>query len=137
MLRQDLHGGHVDLIEIGPLLAIDLDADEVFAQNLADFGILEALVLHDVAPVARGVADREKDRAIELLGGAQGFFAPGEPIDGVVGVLFQVGAGLVDQAIWLARGVGHGGAFLKTETANYGGGVKAEITRAAPAGQTR
>ncbi len=41
---QPLHRLHVDLVEVGPLLAVDLDADEVFLQQPGDLGVLEALV---------------------------------------------------------------------------------------------
>ncbi len=47
-----LHRGHVDLVEVGALLAIDLDRHEVAVQLLRDGGVLEGLPLHDVAPVA-------------------------------------------------------------------------------------
>src|SRR6476469_672630 len=52
--------------------------------------------------MARGVADREKDRPVEELGPGEGVRAPREPVDRVVGVLEQVRAGLAGQAI------GHG-----------------------------
>ena len=53
----ELHDELVDLIEVGALLAIDLDADEELVHELRDRVVLEALALHDVAPVARRVAD--------------------------------------------------------------------------------
>ena len=58
--------------------------------------------LHDVAPVAGGIADAEEDGFIFRLGLFEGFRAPGIPVDGVVGVLEEVGAGLVGES------VGHG-----------------------------
>ena len=73
---QQLHGGHVDLIEVGPFLAIDLDADEVLVEDAGDLVVLEALVLHDVAPVAGRVADAEEDRPIELAGPRASASAP-------------------------------------------------------------
>jgi hypothetical protein len=92
MPRHDLHRGHVNLVEVGAFLAVDLDADEVLVQKLADLRVLEALMLHDVAPVARGVADAEEDRPVQLAGLSQSFLAPGEPIDRVVGVLLEKAA---------------------------------------------
>ena len=56
-------GVHVDRVEVGPLLAVDLDRDEVLVQHARGQLVLERLPLHHVAPVARGVADREQDRA--------------------------------------------------------------------------
>ena len=71
-----LHGRHVNLVEIRPLLAVDLDADEMLVQESADVFILEALVLHDVAPVARRVADAQEDRPVELPGAARALPGP-------------------------------------------------------------
>ena len=56
-----LHGGHVDGVEVGALLAVDLDGHEVSGELGGRLGILEALVGHDVAPVAAGVADGDED----------------------------------------------------------------------------
>ncbi len=94
-----LHGGHVDVVEVGPLLAIDLDRDEVLVHLRGDGGVLERLALHDVAPVARGVADREEDRPILGAGALERLGAPWVPVDGVVGVLEQVGARLGREAV--------------------------------------
>jgi hypothetical protein len=105
-LCQNLHRGHVDLVEIGPFFAIDFDADEMLVENLGRFRVLEALVLHDVAPMARRVADAEENRAVQLFRLGKRLVAPGEPIDGIVRVLAQVGAGFVEQAIG-ELGVGH------------------------------
>ena len=58
-------------------------------------GVLERLVGHHVAPVARRVPDREQDRLV--LGPRRGerVLAPRVPVDRVVGVLAQVRARLV------------------------------------------
>ncbi len=58
---EDLGGGHVDLVEVGALLAVHLDVDEVAVHDLGDLGGGEGLALHDVAPVAGRVADGEED----------------------------------------------------------------------------
>ena len=56
-------GLHVDRVDVGPLLAVDLDADEALVHQCRDRLVLERLVRHDVAPVAGRVADRQEDRA--------------------------------------------------------------------------
>ena len=71
-----------------------------------DGGVLEALVRHDVAPVAGGVADGEQDRLVGALGLGQRLGAPGPPVHGVVLVLQQIGAGLAGEAVF--GGGGHG-----------------------------
>ena len=55
--------------------------------------------LHNMAPVACRVADTEQDRFVLLLRLLQGFFAPWVPIYGVVGMLQEVRACLVDEPI--------------------------------------
>ena len=48
-------GGLVDLVEVGTLLAVDLDVDEVLVHHVRGVGVLEGLVRHHVAPVAGGI----------------------------------------------------------------------------------
>lgn len=52
-----LHKGHVDFVNIWPLLTIHFDAHKVLAHNLPDFLVLEGLLLHHMAPVAGRVAN--------------------------------------------------------------------------------
>ena len=59
--RRELDGGHVDVVDVGSLLAVDLDRDEVLVQEVRDGRVLERLLLHHVTPVAGRVADREED----------------------------------------------------------------------------
>src|SRR4029450_6207027 len=92
------------LIEVRPLFAIDLDANEVCIEELADFRVLEALVLHDVAPVARRVADAEEDGPVEFLGLAERLFAPRMPVHWIVGVLLEVRTCFVNQGICESHG---------------------------------
>src|SRR5690606_10341136 len=94
------------------LLAVDLDVDEQLVHQRRDLFVFEALMSHHMAPVAGRVADREKDRLVLLARLAQRLFAPGVPIDRVVGMLQQVGARLVRQSVrhggnlqWSSRGL--------------------------------
>ncbi len=105
------HGGrHIDLIEVGPLFAVDLDVDELLVHQRGDRLVLERLALHHVTPVAGGVADAQQDELVLAPRLLQRLLAPRVPVDGVVGVLEQVGAGLVDQPVGVPGGlrvVGH------------------------------
>ena len=94
-----LHGLHVDLVQVGPLFAIDLDADEIAVQEFRDRRVLETLVGHHVAPVAGRIADREEDRLLLRAGTLQRLRAPGMPIDGVLGVLQQVRADFLTELV--------------------------------------
>jgi hypothetical protein len=45
--RHHLDGAHVKLVDVWPLLAVDLDADEVLVHQPRDLFILERLSVHD------------------------------------------------------------------------------------------
>ena len=107
LLAQIVQRAHVDGVDVGALLAVDLDVDEEVVHLRGDGRILEALVRHDVAPVAGRVADREQDRPAAALGLGQRLGAPGPPVHGVVLVLQQIGAGLAGEAVFGGRGGGH------------------------------
>ena len=94
-----LHRLHVDRVDVGPLLAVHLHVDEPVVHHRGDGRVLERLVGHHVAPVARRVADREQDRLVLGPGPGERLLAPGVPVDRVVGVLAEVGAGLVGEAV--------------------------------------
>ena len=109
-----LDGAHVDLVEVGPLLAVHLDRHEVLVHVGRRGRVLERLALHDVAPVARGVADREEDRPVEQLRPGERVAAPREPVDRVVGVLEQVGARLAGEAVGHGPSVAHAESVSRT-----------------------
>ena len=94
-----LHGVHVDRVDVRALLAIDLDAHEVLVHDAAIVRVLEGLVLHHVAPVAGGVADRDQHGLVLGAGARERLLAPRIPVHGVVGVLEQIGRGLGGEAV--------------------------------------
>ena len=61
-----LGGLHVHRVDVRPLLAVDLDVDEVRRSCSAAVPVLERLVRHHMTPVAGGIADREQDRHVAL-----------------------------------------------------------------------
>ena len=79
-----LGGGHVYLVHVGPFLAVHFDADEMGVEKSGDVGVLERFPLHDVAPVAGGIADAQEDRFVLLAGAGEGLLAPREPIHRIV-----------------------------------------------------
>ena len=89
----------VDLVEVRPLLAVDLDVDEELVHHRGDRRVLERLVRHHVAPVAGRVADRQQHRLVLAPRALQRLGAPRIPVDRVVGVLQQVRAGLAREAV--------------------------------------
>ncbi|MGX1250580.1 hypothetical protein RKD48_003091 [Streptomyces ambofaciens] len=86
-----LHGLHVDGVDVGALLAVDLDAHEVRVEVLGGGPVLERLVRHHVAPVARAVADAQQDGDAAPPGFFERLGLPRPPVDRVLRVLEEVG----------------------------------------------
>jgi hypothetical protein len=82
-----MQGGHINLIDVRTLFAVNFDVDEQLVHHARGSLILKGLVRHDMAPVAGGVADRQQDRLIRTLGLLQRFRPPGPPVDRIVLVL--------------------------------------------------
>ena len=59
-----LDGAHVDRVEVGSFLPIDLDVHEVPIHEIGRRRVLERLPLHHVAPMARRVTDGKQNRSI-------------------------------------------------------------------------
>ncbi len=100
---EGLGGGHVERIEVGSFLAVDLDRNEPAGEVGGRLLVFETFVGHDVAPVAGGVPDGEKDGLVLVLGPLQGLVAPGVPLDRIVRMLAEVGAGFVRQVVHEVR----------------------------------
>jgi len=98
------HRIHVDLVHVGPFLAVHLDADEVAVHERRGGFILEGFTLHDVTPMAGAVADGDQQRAVELFGPLESFRSPGIPVHRVLAVLEQVGARFRRQTVAGAAG---------------------------------
>ena len=92
-LTEKRQGGLVDGVDVGTLLAIDLDVDEELVHQRRGFGILETFMGHDMTPVTGGVADRKHDRFLGPLGELERARPPRLPVDGVALVLQEVRAG--------------------------------------------
>ena len=98
-VRQHLLRDLINLVEIGTFFAIDLDVDEQLIHQCGSPQVFEGLMGHDMTPVTGGIADGQKDGLVFLLRLAQRRFAPGIPLDRIVRVLQQVGAGLLGEMI--------------------------------------
>ena len=79
LLAQMMQRRHVDLVDVGAFLAVDFDVDEQLVHHRRGGFVLEALVRHDVAPVAGGIADRQQDRLAGGLCLGQRVRTPGPP----------------------------------------------------------
>ncbi len=101
----------VDLVDIGPLLAIDLDIDEQRVHQCRHVFILERFMRHHMAPVASGIADRQQNRLATVARQDQGFRAPFMPVDRVIGMLLKIGRRAIDESI------GHNRSYLSSQEA--------------------
>ncbi len=94
-----LHGLHVHGVDVRPLLAVDLDGDVVLVGVRRHRLVLEGLVGHHVAPVARRVPDTQQHRHPAPARLLEGLGRPLPPVDGVVGVLLEIRRGRVRQPV--------------------------------------
>ena len=96
---QRLGRGHEHRVDVRPLLPVHLDRDEVGVQLVGPGRILERLVRHHVTPVAGRVPHRQEHRYVSAFRLRERLVAPRPPVHRVVGVLAQIGAGRVGQAV--------------------------------------
>ena len=75
------------MIQVGPLLSVDLDIYKMFIHNGSRFRMLKTFALHHVTPVTGRIANADQDRLVFLPGLLQCFFPPWIPIYGVMGML--------------------------------------------------
>src|SRR5215470_3481323 len=96
---QHLANVHVNAVNVRPLLAVHLNGDECLIHEPRDFEVLEGFALHNVAPVARGVANRKENRFVLAPRLLESLGSPGIPIHRVVGMLEKIRTLLVKEAI--------------------------------------
>ena len=107
--------GHIEHVEVRAFLAVHLDGHHDGAHERGHVLVLEGLALHDVAPVAGGVADGQEDGFVFGPGLGKGFLTPGIPVHGVVGVLEEIGTFFVDETVRFAVHGGLPGGLLPWE----------------------
>jgi hypothetical protein len=81
------------MIYVRPLLSIDFDIHEEFVHHCSCFSVLETFMRHDVAPMAGRISNGEKNGLSQRASVSQCLSAPNPPMDGIIGVLQQVGTG--------------------------------------------
>jgi hypothetical protein len=106
------------IVDVGAFFAIDLHTDVKIVHQTRGFLVLKAFMGHDMAPMAGGIADGHEQRFVAPLCFGQSFGPPGAPINGIVFMLQQIGAGFVGKQI------GHGEApkrafALKKESSRF------------------
>ena len=94
------YGRHRELItavDIGALIAIDLDGDELLVDDLGGAGTLVGFAVHDVTPVAPHCANIEQNRLVLSLRLGEGLFAPLMPLDRLMHCRAQIRRGSLGQ----------------------------------------
>ena len=99
LLAELVQRAHIDRVDVGTLLAVDLDVDEQLVHHPRRPLVLEALMRHDVAPMAGGIADREQDGLARRPRLGERRLAPRAPMHGIVFVLEEIGARLLPEAV--------------------------------------
>ena len=85
-----LYGIHINMIEVGPLLAVDFYVDEILFMMAAACWVFKTFPFHYVAPVTGGIADADKYRLIFIHCSFQRFLAPGIPVYRIMRMLKQI-----------------------------------------------
>ncbi len=98
---------HVHGVHVGSFLAVDLDVHEVIVHVRRRDLVLEGLVRHDVAPVARGVPHAQQDGHVAPSGLLESRGLPRPPVDRVVRVLKEVRGRGVRESIGHASILAH------------------------------
>jgi len=87
-------------VDVGPLVAIHFNGDEVFSDDFGDFGVLVTFAVDDVAPVTPDGPDVEEDRLVLGFRPFECRLAPFVPVDGLVRGRAQVRTGGIFQSIF-------------------------------------
>jgi hypothetical protein len=98
-----LQGIHEKMIKVWPFLPVYLDANEILVHQGGRLEVFKALPLHDMAPMAGGIANAHKNWPVLLFGPQQRLLAPGIPINRIMGMLEQIRAGFVDEAVGIVH----------------------------------
>ena len=83
---QGLERVHVELVHMRQLFTVDFDGHKVVVEYFRHGRIRKRFARHDMAPVARGVADRHQHRHVSGAGLFEGLRAPHVPVHWLVGV---------------------------------------------------
>lgn len=91
----------VDGIEVGTLLPVHLDVDEVIIQQEGSFLVFKGLMRHDMTPVTRRVTNTQEYWLVFCSSTCQSLITPRIPIYWVLCVLKQIWARFLSQTIRL------------------------------------
>jgi hypothetical protein len=93
----------IDAVDVGALLAIDLDVHEALVEQPRGGLVLETFVGRDVAPMAGGVTDAEMNGLALAAGTFERLASPRVPLDRIVRVLPKVRTGFGHQMVGVLR----------------------------------
>src|SRR2546421_8961540 len=99
LATQCLHRALIARVDVGTLVAVHLDADEVAIEDLGDSGIVVGLPIHHMAPVAPDRADIEQNRLAFRTGAREGCVVPGMPVHRLMGRRLEVSRSLCAELI--------------------------------------
>src|SRR6267143_1014002 len=103
LARQRGDGLHVYLVDVGPLLPVNLDRDELLVEDSGGRFVFEAFFILYMTPMTSGVPNAQKDGPILTFCLRERFFSPRIPLHRVPGVLQEVRTLFVDEAVGFPR----------------------------------
>src|SRR5688572_9078545 len=85
-----LHRVHINMVQVGALLAIYLDIDKMLVHEAGSLLVFKTFLFHYMTPVTGCIPDTYKHGLVFAKGSVQSLFAPGIPVHRVIGMLKQV-----------------------------------------------
>jgi hypothetical protein len=85
-----LTNSHVRSVDVWSFFPVNLNADKCVVEEFGDILVFEAFFLHDVAPMACGVAYADENGLVFCFSFVKSLLTPGIPINRVEGVLKEV-----------------------------------------------
>ncbi len=67
LTRHGLYRLHVDTVDIGPFLAVNLDIDKVLVHQCGNLFVLKRLALHHMTPVTRRITNTQQNGLVLLF----------------------------------------------------------------------
>src|SRR5262249_53706147 len=99
LARQHLYDVLINVVEVRTLFAVHFDAHKVLIHEGRDALVLKGLVFHDMAPVARGVANGEQQRFVFSPRFLERLRSPRKPVYRVMGMLEEIRTCFVNETI--------------------------------------
>jgi hypothetical protein len=100
------------MVDIRTFFPVHLDAYETIIHQASHLLVLEAFMLHYMAPVTGRISDTDNDQFFFCSCLLESFLTPWIPVYGIMGMLQEVGTAFVDQGVGMAWDHGYGSSCI-------------------------